>query len=336
MPARARLLGTVLALTTAAALTACGTTEPSASAPSPDESASDKAGPVTVTDARGKKVTLPAPAERVAGTEWNVIEYAASLGVQPVGVSDIKGFETWDSAVELDPSATDIGTRGEPSIDTVASLDLDVLFVTDELVGDALEQIEKTTPVVVVPGGDVSDPVGAMWDNVDLVAKVTGTEDRAAELREEYDAKLAETKEAVQASDIGSRPVAFSDAYEANGAVSIRPYGEGSLLGGVLASLGLANAWSEVEGLEFDQVYGLAQTDVEGLTKLPDDTVYWYIGNDEDMTDAYRGTLKDNPVWNSLPFVERGDVHRIPDSIWMFGGPESMMQFLDAVQEAVA
>jgi hypothetical protein len=33
--------------------------------------------------------------------------------------------------------------------------------------------------------------------------------------------------------------------------------------------------------------------------------------------------------------VEDGSVHRFPDSIWMFGGPASMMQFLDAVQAAV-
>ena len=245
-------------------LAACGTSEPAATAPTTRD-----AEPVTVTDARGVEVTLDAPALRVGGTEWNVVEYAASLGVEPVAVADVDGFTTWDSAVELSGDVTDIGTRGEPSIDTIASLDLDVLLVTDELVGDSMAQIEEHTPVVVVPGGDASDPVGQMWENLDLVAELTGTQDRAEELRAEYDAAVAETEAAVEASDLGTDPVAFSDAYDAGGQVSIRPYGEGSLIGGVLAEVGITNAWSSVPDLETDPAYGLGQTDVEGLTRLP-------------------------------------------------------------------
>ena len=203
-------------------LAACGTSEPVATAPT-----SRDAEPVTVTDARGVEVTLDAPALRVGGTEWNVVEYAASLGVEPVAVADVDGFTTWDSAVELSRDVTDIGTRGEPSIDTIASLDLDVLLVTDELVGDSMAQIEEHTPVVVVPGGDASDPVGRMWENLDLVAELTGTQDRADELRAEYDAAVAETKEAVGASDLGTDPVAFSDAYDAGGQVEHPPVRRG-------------------------------------------------------------------------------------------------------------
>ncbi len=330
---RPRMLAVLATATAGALLVGCGAT----SEPAADES--EDSGPqeeITVTDSRGEEVVLDGPAERVAATEWNAVEYAASLGVMPVGVSDVTGFTTWDSAVELDDDVTDIGTRGEPSIDSVASLGLDVLFVTDSLVGNALEQIERTTPVIVLKGGDAEDPVGAMWANLELVAQATGTEDRLAELREEFDAKVEETAAVVEESGIGDAPVAFSDAYEASGQVSLRPYGEGSLLGGVMGELGLDNAWSQVDGLEFDPAYGLAQTDVEGLSKLPDDTRFWYIANDTDGGDPYAGTLADNRVWTGLPFVEAGDTYRFPDAIWMFGGPASMMQFLDAVQDAVA
>lgn len=320
------------------AMTGCGTSEePAAADPTPTESgvAEAPSGPITITDARGKTITFEEPATRVGGTEWNVVEYAASLGVEPVAVSDIKGFKTWDSAVELSSDVTDIGTRGEPSLDTLAGLGLDVLFVTDSLVGDAVKQIEKQIPVVVVPGGDPADPVGSMWSNLDLVAQVTGTEEEAAALKASYDAKIAETSDAIAAAGLEGAPVAFSDAYEASGSISVRPYGEGSLLGGVLAEIGLGNAWSEIPGLETDPIYGLATTDVEGLTQLSEDTLFWYIGTD-DAEDIYSVTLKDDPIWTGLSFVKAGHVHRLPDRIWMFGGPASMMQFLDGVQAAVA
>lgn len=311
----------------AAALAACGTTEDAS-----DGSSQSSGEKITLTDSRGKEITLDGPAERVAATEWNAAEYLVSLGVEPVGVADVKGFETWDSAVTLPDDVTDIGTRGEPSLDTLASLDLDALIVTDALTGDAVEQIEKTIPVIVLPGGKAGEQVDQMFANVDLVAKATGTEDEAEDLRESFDETLAETKEAVADSDLAGTTVALADAYENGGSVTVRPYTPTSQLGTILGEIGLENGWAEVDGLEPDAAYGLAQTDVEGLTKLPDDVQFWYFSNDTE-TDPFQETLKDNSVWTSLPFVESDDVTRLPDRIWMFGGPASMDQFLKAVQD---
>lgn len=326
-PTRTLLVASAAALTLA--LGACGTTEDGG-----DDTSSDSNEKITLTDARGKEVTLDGPAERVAATEWNTVEYLASLGVQPVGVSDIKGFKTWNKSVELDDDATDIGTRGEPSLDTLATLDLDAVFVTDQLVGDAIEQIEKTTPVIVVPGGDAKDQIGQMWKNVDLVAQATGTEDEAKDLKKDFDAKLEESKKAVSDAGAAGKAVAFSDAYDTGGAVSVRPFLGGSQAGTLLKELGFTSAWADVPGLEGDPAYGLAQTDVEGLTKLPADTLFWYY-SEEDAADPYADALAKNKVWTGLPFVKSGNVTRFPDGIWMFGGPASMSDFLDAVVENV-
>ena len=309
-------------------LAACGTTEDAS------DGSEDNGPDITVTDSRGKEVTLDGTATRVGTTEWNATEYLVSLGVQPVAVSDIEGFETWDSAVELDGDATDLGTRGEPSTDQLSGLDLDVLIVTDGLTGDAVKQIEKKIPVIVLAGGEAGDQIAQMFENIDIVAAATGTEDRAAELRTEFDAKLAEAQAAVAASPSAGATVAFSDAYDTGEAVSVRPYMSNSQLGTLLTELGFTSAWDGISGLEGDPAYGLAQTDVEGLTQLPPGTLFWYIANDSE-TDPYTDTLADNAVWTSLPFVQNDQVVRFPDKIWMFGGPESMMQFLDAVVDVV-
>ncbi|KHL17828.1 iron complex transport system substrate-binding protein [Mumia flava] len=325
-----RTLATVASAAAALALAACGTTEEAGG----DEDASSSE-PITVTDVRGEEITLDGPATRVGVTEWNVAEYLVSLGVQPVGVSDISGFETWDTSVELGDDVTDLGTRGEPSIDTVASLDLDVLFVTDQLAGDAMKQIEETTPVVVVAGGDAADQIARMWDNVDLVAEVTGTTDEAADLRSDFDATLADAQQAISDAGAEGAAVAFSDAYDTGDAVSIRPFTETSLVGAVFSEIGLSSAWSEIPGIEGDPGYGLGATDVEGLTKLGDDTLYWYYTS-ESEGDVYTDALADNKVWTSLPFVEAGQVTRFPDGIWMFGGPASMTRLVEAAVDTVS
>lgn len=111
--------------------------------------------------------------------------------------------------------------------------------------------------------------------------------------------------------------------------VSVRPYTSGSLIGAVNERLGLRNAWT----IKGDKDYGLATTDVEGLTGLGD-IQFTYIANDTDG-DPFAGALAKNAVWKSLPFVKDGHVHRLPDGIWMFGGPGSMEAYVDAVVDAL-
>ncbi|GAB3543137.1 siderophore ABC transporter substrate-binding protein CdtB [Arthrobacter tecti] len=316
-----------LAAVTMLALSACGTTEEAAG--DTETSAAASGETITITDHRGKEVVLDGPAVRVAGTEWNVIENLVSLGVMPVGVSDIEGYNTWVSSAPLDDTVTDIGLRGEPSIDTLVSLEPDLVLVTDQLVDGAIEQIEETVPVIVVPGGDSSDNIGQMFENLDMIAKATGAEEQASELKANFDAKVEEGRAAIEEAGAAGTKVAFSDAYVDAGSVSIRPFAPGSLVSDVFAELGLENAW-ELEG---DPAYGLAQTDVEGLTALPEDTHFWYMANDA-FGDPYQDELKDNAVWKGLPFVEEGNVHRFPDSIWVFGGPTSMEQIIDAAVAA--
>ena len=92
----------------------------------------------------------------------------------------------------------------------------------------------------------------------------------------------------------------------------------------------MTNAWTEPG----DPVYGLGQTDVEGLTRVGD-AAFLYIANDGDGGDPFTAVLGDNAVWRSLPFVQKEEVHRLPDGIWMFGGPTSMTQYVDAVVAAL-
>ncbi|MDP9998482.1 ABC transporter substrate-binding protein [Pseudarthrobacter sulfonivorans] len=316
-----------LAATAALALllTGCGTTE------GPASSASNSAGTgeaVTVTDSRGVDVKLDGPAKRVVGTEWNVVENLTTLGVQPVGVADIKGYSAWVTAGKLDGSATDIGTRGEPSLDTIASLDADLIVATADLPEAVIKQLEDLAPVVVLKSADASRQIDQAKDNLNLVAKATGTEAKADEAIAAFDAAVAKGKEALDKAGLAGSRVAFADGWVADGKVSVRPFVKGSLLTDINTELGLVTPWT----MEGDPAYGLASTDVEGLTAIDADS-FVYITNsaDGDFTEELAG----NPVWKSLPFVASGDVHRLSDGIWMFGGPASMTQYVDAVTAAL-
>ena len=310
----------VVALTALLALTACGTTE----APADEESGAT----LTVTDARGVEVELDGPAQRVVTTEWNVTEYLVALGVEPVGAADIDGYNTWDTAAPISDDATDIGTRGEPSMDTVASLNPDLVVATTDLPETAIQQLEEFVPVLVVQSAELERPLDRLRENVELVAEATGTEDAAEDLLAQFDAALADGAAAIEEAGLAGTPLAFADGWVTGGQVTIRPFVSGSQLAAINEELGFTTPW-EVEG---DPAYGLGSTDVEGLTALGDTKLLYITSSAE--TDPFT-SLAGNAVWESLPFVQSGDVHRLPDGIWMFGGPKAMIQYIDAVVAAV-
>ncbi|MGH8937938.1 MAG: ABC transporter substrate-binding protein, partial [Actinomycetes bacterium] len=232
----------------------------------------------------------------------------------------------WVSAEPLNDSVTDVGVRGEPSIDSIAALAPDLVVTTSDLPQAAIAQLEEFTSVLVVRAADASKGIGQMRENLGIIATVTGTENVADQLLADFDARLAEGAAALDAAGLTGQQFAFADAYLDGSQVSIRPFAEGSLIAAVTEELGMVNAWQ----LEGDADYGLAQTDVEGLTALGD-VHFLYIVNDTDGGDPFAEVLADNAIWQSLPFVRSGNVHRLSDGIWMFGGPSSMEQYIDAV-----
>ena len=77
---------------------------------------------------------LPGSGTRAHGVprrvlEWQQTEDLLSLCVDPVAVADGKGFRTWDSAEELPESATEVGTRGEPNLETLFGTNPDLIVV---------------------------------------------------------------------------------------------------------------------------------------------------------------------------------------------------------------
>lgn len=318
----------------ALALTACGTTEPPAQ---PDGSVADDAatttaaseGPVTFTDERGEQ-TLDAAAQDVVSLEWGLTENLLALGVVPVGQADVAGYNTWATAAPLDEGTEDVGMRGEPSLSAITALDPDLIVTVTDVPANVIDQLEEIAPVLAVRGSASEDPLGYMRTTVETLAAATGTEDRATEVLEGYDAALEEGRQAVADAGLEGEPFVMADGWLSGGTVSVRMFTPGSFFGAIGEELGMVNAWTEGG----DPDYGLAQTDVEGLTEIGP-AQFFYIANDTSGGDPFTEGLADNPIWQQLPFVQDDTVHRLPDGIWMFGGPLSAEAYVDAVVEAI-
>lgn len=322
---------TSLLLAAALAVTGCGTTEdPNTGSEDQGEDA-EQAGPVTYTDERGEH-TLDAPAESVVSLEWGLTENLLSLGVVPTGVADVEGYSIWDIVVPLDPEqTTDVGLRGEPSMSDITALDPDLIVTVTDVPENVIVQLEEIAPVLAVRGSDSEDPLGYMRETVELLGTATGTEAEAETVLNEFDESLEQGRAALAEAGLEGAEFTMADGWVTNGVVSVRMFTSGSYFGAIGEELGLVNAWPE----EGDPDYGLVQTDVEGLTALGD-VEFLYIANGASgVDDPFGDGLAENSIWQQLPFVTGDSVHKLPDGIWMFGGPASGSAYVDAVVDAL-
>lgn len=322
-------------LSAALALTACGTTEEkddapaaTASAACADDTTTTATGPVELTDGFGRTVKLEAPAKRIAVLEWQQIEDALSLCVSPVAVADSAGYGSWNTAEKLPADGVvDVGTRGEPNREALLGTNPDLIIVEAYSADDeSIKALEKyDIPVLATKGADAADPIAQMRATFELIAEATGRSERADVVLKQFDASLAEAKEKVADADLPTKEFVYFDGWIDGGNVSIRPFGQGSLVAEIGEELGLTNAWTG----EVDPAYGLGQSDIEGFTEVGDAMLLYTGTNDPDAEDVNE-RLVVNPIWKKLPSVQAGNAHAFPAGIWTFGGPRSAEQLIDA------
>lgn len=316
------------------ALAACGTTDvsqssaPAAAAPTSSgcDAVQPTTGPVSVKDDLGRTVKLDAPAKRVAVLEWQQTEDLLTLCQTPVAVSDVKGYGNWDSAEPLPEGVTDLGTRGEPSIDALVGADPDLVIVEVASTDDKLvKQLEgKGLTVLATTGADAKDPIKNMLKTFHLIADATGRSERAKTVEGEFNASLKQGEQKINDAGKAGTEFVYFDGWMQGSNVTIRPFGQGALLAELGESLGLKNAWKG----EVDAAYGLGQTDVEGLTTVPN--AYLLHTTTADADTDIMPALQKSSIWTGLSAVKENKVKGFPDAIWTFGGPRSSQHMIDA------
>lgn len=315
------LLATALLL-----LGACGTSEGMEGDSEPTSAGGQEK--VTVTDARGKKVTLPRPAKRVVALEWAEAEMLLSLDANLVGIADPDGFRTWNSAEPLGKGVKDVGMRAEASVDSIVGLEPDLVVLEEERGSPLVRQLEKYVPVIVTEGSDSKRNLERMREDFTMIGKAVGAEDKAQQVLDDFDADLEEAEKRLSDAGATGEKFAMADGWQSGSNISIRMFGKGSLTSDVAEEVGLENAWTG----KADPKWGLTTTDVEGLMPLKKEKDLTFIYSASE-TDVFAKGLSDNAIWQSMPFVKQDNLHKLDDGTWTFGGPAAMSMFLEQLLE---
>ncbi|MFC7483718.1 ABC transporter substrate-binding protein [Luedemannella flava] len=240
-----------------------------------------------------------------------------------------EGYATWVTAAPLPADVKDVGTRQEPSVDSIVALQPDLVVMEAERDAPLVAQLEKYVPVIVTKGSDATDNLGRLRTDLTMIAQATGTTDKATALLAELDKAIADGKAKIAAAGNAGKGYAMADGWKQGSAISIRMFGQGALVSQLAISLGLTNAWKG----EVDPAWGLGTTDVEGVLALKDaDLTFFYNASDGD--DVFADGLAGNKIWESLTFVKNKQVTKLPNGIWTFGGPKSCIQYINELVKA--
>lgn len=284
---------------------------------------------ITLDHAAGT-TTLEGPATRVVALEWTYAEDLLAVGVQPVGMADIAGYETWVNVrPELAEDVQDVGTRQEPSLEAILALDPDLIIgvgYRHEAILDQLEDIAPTLLFDPYPGEGGPSQLEEMETTFRTVASAVGRSQEAEEVLAETEAAYAAAAEAIAAAGAEGAEVLLVQAFTAQNTPQIRVFTDNAMAVGILERIGLANAWPG----EFAP-YGFETVDVEGLAPVSDADHFLYVVQDQD--DVFGTQLAENPVWRNLGFVAAGNTHALGGDTWLFGGPLSARLLAERVAE---
>lgn len=289
---------------------------------------SGKDGAITVTDTRGQ-TALDAPAERVVALEWTYAEDLLALGVTPAGVADIEGYHKWVTAgPRIDDAVRDVGTRQEPSLESIKALDPD-LIVTSQLRSESnYQQLQDIAPTLMFDPYAGKSEYREMRRTLQTIATAVGREEQAQQTLTQLDDKIGKARK--QLADAGSNgaEVTVARGYSTDGAAVVEILTDSTIPGALLSELSLKNAW-----IGKADAYGMSKVDVEGLKEVEDSTLVYVAAEDDDV---FADKLAGNALWQELDFVRQERVHALDPGTWFFGGPYSAAQVAQEIADALA
>ncbi|WBU53939.1 iron-siderophore ABC transporter substrate-binding protein [Paracoccus sp. SCSIO 75233] len=219
---------------------------------------------------------------------------------------------------------TSIGFVTEPSLETIVALQPDMILAfvgSESMASGVYPQLSQLAPTLLYTDID--------WRAFySLLAEFTGREDEIAEKMQAYDARLADIRDRMPDKTVSVlRITSWDFQVYLDAPQSYAPFE-------VMKQAGVTR--TEYETTD-DPSLSMKRPDWEELAELDGDVLLYIVGgtNDSDKDGRHEEVLS-NPLWQMLPAVQSGNVHRVDAATWMeFSGLASANRVLDDLEKYV-
>ncbi|WP_091174582.1 Fe(3+) dicitrate ABC transporter substrate-binding protein [Paenibacillus sp. 1_12] len=199
----------LVSLFTALSLTACGTatTTPSGTAPQTNPTpaaAASTEGKITVQDAQGT-VELAKKPVKIVTMDFSFTDALVTLGIQPVGIADDSSPDLFMDAVKSQlKNYTSVGSRYEPNIELISSLQPDLIIADLNKHKNAIPQLKAIAPLLVLD--DSQADYNQMLKNYVIIAKALGKEEEGKKRLAEHQTKIEAVKKKLTTTNLRVLP----------------------------------------------------------------------------------------------------------------------------------
>jgi ferric hydroxamate transport system substrate-binding protein len=274
-------------------------------------------------------VSMPTPlfaeiaGQRVVSFDYGLASTLLSLGLPPVGISDLADWGKWVVEPAMPRSVVDIGSAYEIDFEILIQLKPDIILTTPYLD----ELMPKLQPIAKVLRLEIFTPNSGPI----LPAAMAATRKLAAELGRENEAEQFLTRADAFFGECQSRlarkavpPVALVTFMDERHA---RIYSAPGLFHNALERIGVHNAWTRQSNY-----WGFETIGIEELSAITDPQAR-LIAFDPVPPDVLP-KLADSPLWQALPFSRPGHMSIVPPAL-MFGMVNEAVRFADLVTRAL-
>lgn len=267
-------------------------------------------------------------ATRIVALEWVYVEDLLALGIQPIGVADIRGYATFvDVEPRLAETTTDVGTRQEPSLEAIAQLEPDLIIGTQlrhKAIYDPLSAIAPTLLFNPYPDSNTLTQFDEMQQTFRAIAERINRRDAGEVVLQQMQDAFKAASDRLRSANQTNNSFILGQFNEAT--PQIRLFTDNAMAVQVLRQIGLKNAWQG----QFDR-FGFNTVGIEALPSI-EQANFLYIAPDNN---THLKQLQNHPVWKGLKFVQENRFHSIGSDTWVFGGPKSAQMLVEKVIAAL-
>ncbi|WP_153765531.1 iron-siderophore ABC transporter substrate-binding protein [Endozoicomonas sp. OPT23] len=263
--------------------------------------------------------------EKVVALNWTQAEILLSLGIEPAGVTSIKGYKQWQSNNPPMPDGVaELGQRTEPGLEAIAAIKPDLILGYQWRHNRIYNELNSIAPTVLYrqyPSTEDDRSYFARMQGIyTSVAGIFGKQQQAREKLNDLHEQLRLSREQIKKTGLSGQKVVVGKFVGMG--LGLRVYGPLSMAGALVNELGLENGWTAtLPGRDFTHVDLLKLSDIGQASLI-------IIGD----TPEEAGSMLASPVWQSLPAVQENRIYYIP-SLWSFGGPDSALRLTKALTE---
>ncbi|MGI8317124.1 ABC transporter substrate-binding protein [Halobacillus mangrovi] len=236
--------------------------------------------------------------EKVVALEFSFVDNLASLGVSPVGIADDNDKERIIEPIrEKIGDYTSVGTRKQPSLEVISSLQPDLIIADMKRHKDIYDQLSEIAPTIILPS--LAADYEGIIDSFETVAKTMGMEEEGQEVLKEHKAKMEELRAQVpEDEDRTVLPAVVADS-------GYFAHNMESYTGSLLESIGLKNAIQSGDA-RYNKI------NLEQVVEFNPDVMFHMSTGDQTVVDEW----KNNDLYQDISAVKNDAVYEVDRNMW--------------------